>query len=159
MSHRRRPVRFGFSLMELLIVIAIILVILAIAVPKFDKARQHAQEMSAIKHIQTLHNGQVQYYSQFGRYATSLNELGPPASGQAGPAGADLIPSDLASGNKGGFLFVMQSTQGGYTINANPSVFNSTGRRTFYSDQTLVIRENWGQEPATATSKELGAVR
>jgi len=149
-KHRR-----GFSLMELLIVIAIILIILAIAVPKFDKARQGAQEMAAIRHIQTLHSAQTQYYSQFGRFATSLVELGPPASGQASPAGSDLIPSDLATGNKGGYLFVMQSTPTGYGLNANPAVYNSTGRRTFFSDQTLVIHQNWGQESATASSGEL----
>ena len=153
MNRNRR--RFGFSLMELLIVIAIILIILAIAVPKFDKARMHAQEMAALRHIGTLHSAQTQYYSQFGRNAASLAELGPPASGQAGPSGADLIPSDLASGNKGGYLFVLTTSPTGYTINANPAVFQSTGRRTFFSDQTLVIRENWGQEPATGNSKEI----
>jgi hypothetical protein len=43
----------------------------------------------------------------------------------------------------------------GYTIVAVPTVFNSTGRRTFFSDQTLVIRQNWGAEPATAQSGEI----
>jgi len=156
---RTRRRRLGFSLMELLIVVAIILVILAIAVPKYNQTSMHAREMAAIKHVQTIHNSQVQYYSQFGRFATSLNELGPPASGQEGPAGANLLPSDLASGNKGDYLFVLQTSQGGYTINANPAVYQSSGRRAFYSDQSLVIRENWGQEPATATSKELGSTR
>ncbi|MCC6393158.1 MAG: pilin, type IV, partial [Bryobacterales bacterium] len=44
---------------------------------------------------------------------------------------------------------------GGYTISAVPVAFGNTGRRTFFSDQTLVIRENWGQEPANAQSKEI----
>ena len=43
----------------------------------------------------------------------------------------------------------------GYTINANPTAFNNTGSRTFYSDQSLTIRQNFGQEPATVTSPEL----
>jgi len=150
----KRP-RAGFSLVELLIVIAIILIILAIALPRLDKARMQTQETAAIRQIQTIHTAQTQYFSQYGKYATSLAELGPPASGQAGPAGADLIPGDLAAGVKTGYQFILQGTPTGYTVNANPVVFNSTGRRTFFSDQTMVIRENWGSEPATATSKEI----
>jgi hypothetical protein len=49
----------------------------------------------------------------------------------------------------------LTGTQGGYVINANPIAYNSSGSRTFYSDQSMVIRENYGPEPATATSKEL----
>jgi len=147
--------RQGFTLIELLIVIAIILIIAAIALPKLDKARMHTQEMAAIREIATIHTAQTQYYSQFGRYAKSLQELGPPASGEAGPAAADLIPGDLAKGEKSGYRFILQPTPTGYSINANPVVYNSTGRRTFYSDQTLVIRQNWGQEPADANSEEI----
>ncbi len=145
----------GFSLIELLIVIAIILIIAAIAAPKLDKMRMHSQETAAIRQIQTIHTAETQYYSQFGKYATALTELGPPASGQAGPAAADLIPGDLAAGLKTGYKFTVQGTPTGYTVNADPVTFNGTGRRTFFSDQSLVIRENWGQEPATANSKEI----
>lgn len=145
----------GFSLIELLIVIAIILIILAIAVPKLGSARMQAQEMAALRHIETIHTAETQYFSQFGRYATTLAELGPPTSGAAGQQAADLIPGDLASGDKGGYLFTLTGTPTGYTISAVPKVFNSTGRRTFFSDQSLVKRENWGQEPATAASKEI----
>ena len=145
----------GFSLIELLIVIAIILIIAAIAAPKLDKMRMLSQESAAIQQIKTLQTAQTQYFSQFGKYATTLAELGPPQSGQAGPSAADLIPGDLALGIKTGYQFTMQGGPGGYTINTNPVTYNSTGRRTFFSDQTLVIRENWGQEPATLTSKEI----
>ncbi len=138
--------------------IAIILIILAVAVPKLTSARMQAQEMGAIQAIQTLNTAQQQYYSQFGRYANSLQELGPPTSGTPGPSAADLIPGDLALGTKQGYAFTMTTTPQGYTINANPVTFGSTGRRTFYSDQSLVKRENWTAEPAGPTSKELGSV-
>jgi type IV pilus assembly protein PilA len=147
--------RRGFSLIELLIVVSIILIIAVIALPKLDKARMYSQEMAAIRQIQTIHTAQTQYFSQYGRYATSLTELGPPASGQPSPTAADLIPGDLAKGNKSGFHFIVQGTPTGYSVNANPVVYNSTGRRTFYSDQSLVIHENWGQEPATVNNDEI----
>lgn len=147
--------RKGFTLIELLIVVAIILIIAAIAVPKINTARMHAQEMAAIEQIRTIHAGQTMYMSQFGRFATKLEELGPPTSGTPGPAAADLIPGDLAKGTKTGYNFVVQGGPNGYSVTATPQVFNSTGRRTFFSDQTLVVRENYGQEPATVNSPEI----
>jgi type IV pilus assembly protein PilA len=150
-SRRRR----GFSLIELLIVVAIIMVLAAIAVPKLNQARMYSQETAAVKQIGTIHTAETQYYSQFGKYATQMSELGPPTSGQPGPTGADLIPGDFALGKKSGYIFLLQATPTGYAINANPEAYGSSGRRSFYSDQTTVIRENWGPEPATVTSKEI----
>jgi type IV pilus assembly protein PilA len=150
---KRRQTR-GFSLIELLIVIAIILVIITIAVPKFQKAQIFVRETAAMRAIQTLHTTQVQYQSQYGRYATSLAELGPPPSGADSPAGAGLIGNDLANGIKQGYKFTIAAVPGGYTINANPVVYGADGTKTFYSDQTMVIRENFGPEPATVSSKE-----
>jgi prepilin-type N-terminal cleavage/methylation domain-containing protein len=146
---------FGFSLIELLIVIAIILIILAMALPKLNKARMTAMETGAVKAISTLHAAQAQYYSEFGKYADSLTALGPPTSGNPNASAADLISGDLASGEKGGFKYSLQITPQGYTINANPVAFNNTGSRTFFSDQSLVIRQNFGAEPATAASPEI----
>ena len=149
--------RRGFSLIELLIVIAIILIIVTVALPKLNKARMYAQETAALKAIQTINTCQVQYNSQFGRFAQSLTELGPPASGTDNASSANLISSDLATGVKQGYNFTLAGTPTGYTISAVPVSFNSTGSRTFFSDQSLVIRENYGQEPATVTSKEVGS--
>ncbi len=154
----KRRQRRGFSLIELLIVIAIILVIITIAVPKYQKTQIFVRETAAMKAIQTIHTMEIQYQSQYGRFAVSLAELGPPASGAPTPAAADLIGNDLANGVKQGYKFTVAAIPGGYTINANPVVYGSDGTKTFYSDQTMVIRENYGPEPATASSKEHGAV-
>jgi prepilin-type N-terminal cleavage/methylation domain-containing protein len=152
---RRRRARRGFSLMELLIVVAILLIIGAIAVPKLSVAMMNAREMAAVRQIHTLHTVQAQYMSQFGRYAASLAELGPPSGGQPGPAGADLIGQDFAQGVKNGYNFKLEATPTGYVVNAIPATPGTTGRRTFFSDQSGIIRENWGAEPANASSKEI----
>jgi type IV pilus assembly protein PilA len=96
---------------------------------------------------------QVQYSSQYGRFATSLKELGPPARGAANGASADLIDSSWAAGEKSGYKLTMTGNQSGYAITAVPLAYGNTGSRTFYSDQTMLIRENDGPEPATASSK------
>src|SRR5947199_2563175 len=105
----RRRNQQGFSLIELLIVIAIILIILSIALPQMSKSRMNAQEMSAIAEIRTINQAQVQYQSQFGQYATSLAQLGPPATAGAaeGPQAAGLIPSSLASSSASGYTFTL----------------------------------------------------
>ncbi len=147
----------GFSLIELLIVIAIILIILSIALPQMSKSRMHAQEMSAVAEVRTINQAQVQYQSQFGQYATAIGQLGPPATAGAAesPAASGLIPGSLASGTASGYNFTITGTPGGYSVTAVPKTFGSTGRRTFFSDQTAVIRENWGQDPASANSGEI----
>ena len=127
-----RPRRAGFSLIELLIVIAIILIILAVALPKLTKARTYAQEMAAVKAITTFIRRETQYYSQYGQYATSLAQLGPPTSGAPGPNGAELIDRDLATGEKGGFKFVLQPSQTGYSLVATPAQFGTSGTHTVF---------------------------
>src|SRR5579871_24848 len=102
MDKKRRRARTGFSLVELLIVISIILVILMVALPKFTAATMGARETAVIQAMRTLNTAQTQYMSQFGNYATTLAQLGPPPSGGPSPQGADLIPSSLAAGEKDG---------------------------------------------------------
>jgi prepilin-type N-terminal cleavage/methylation domain-containing protein len=152
----QRRNRRGFSLIELLIVIAIILIIITIAVPKLATAKRFAQETAALRAVQTINTAQVQYNSEFGRYATSLTELGPPSNGAPSASGADVIASDLSQGEKEGFKFSVTGNGNVYTIAAAPVTYGTTGTHTYYSDQTMVIRVNDGPEPATANSKEYG---
>jgi type IV pilus assembly protein PilA len=152
----RKSYRFtGFSLIELLVVIAIILIIMGMAIPQLGNARMTALEAGALRAISTIHTAQAQYQSQYGRYASTLAELGPPAIGGPTASAAGLLGAGLASGQKSGYKYSLQPTEAGYTINANPVAFNNSGRRTFYSDQSLITHQNSTAEPASAASPEV----
>jgi prepilin-type N-terminal cleavage/methylation domain-containing protein len=146
----------GFSLIELLIVIAIILIILAVALPKLTSARRFAQEMAAKQAMRTINTAQTQYYSQFGQYAVSLVQLGPPSGGNPGPNGADLIDRELAAGQKGNFRFTLTQTQTGYSVTSVPTAFGTSGTHTYYTDQSQGIHEHTGQELATPNDPMIG---
>jgi type IV pilus assembly protein PilA len=150
MNRKRR--RRGFSLIELMIVIAIMLTISAIAVHNYHKAVMHANETAAYKTIQTIHTAQVQYQTQYGRFAPSLRELGPPQNGESNQQAADLIDCNLAAGEVTGYRFNMTGNSAGYAVSAVPVTYDATGSLTFYSDQTMRIRQHKGPEPATAQS-------
>ncbi len=151
----RHSIRRGFSLVELLIVVAIILLLLAVAIPSAMNAMMNTTETIVMREVQTIYQAQTQYESQFKEYASTLAQLGPPANGVASPAAAKLIPNSLASGEKDGYQFGMSRTASGFTINANPKVFGRNGRRTFYLDQDGTLHQNWGADPATAASPEV----
>jgi type IV pilus assembly protein PilA len=123
-----------------------------------DRRQQmERQEVAAIFRVKEINIVQQQYKKFYQRYATALAELGPPKKGEAyGPNGANMLEDRLASGQVQGYVFTLKSTSPDtYTVNANPKVFGATGRRCFFSDQTMVIRQNEGSEPATANSPEL----
>jgi type IV pilus assembly protein PilA len=102
-------------------VIAIVPVILAIALPVMKSARLNAGEVAVAREVQTIGQVEIQYQSQFGKYAATLSELGPPANGAAvGPSRANLIPASLASGEKNGYVFTLRLTQDGFAINRPP---------------------------------------
>jgi type IV pilus assembly protein PilA len=150
----RRQLR-GFTLIETLIVIAVVLIMVSVAVSSGHKMMMAARETSVISEIQTIHEAQTQYYAQFNNYAANLAELGPPATGPESAEAAGLIPRHLAEGRRRGYTFTMAGNQIGYAIAAMPDVYGSSGRRTFYSDHSQVIRHNWSAEPATIASPEI----
>ncbi len=95
--------RYG-RVIELLVVIAIIpmiLIILAVALPGVTNDGRYAREMAAAKAIATIHTAESQYYSRYGRYATSLALLGPPASGSPGPGRPRVNRPGSGFGRKG----------------------------------------------------------
>jgi type IV pilus assembly protein PilA len=146
----------GFSLIELLIVVAIILIIAAIAIPNLLRSKMAANEASAVGSVRTLNTACVSYSTTYGGYPTTLANLGPATS--ATSATADLVDSVLATGTKSGYLFtyatVATDANGNvlsYTITANPVTRGTTGQRGFFSNQSGVIRAD-STTTATATS-------
>jgi type IV pilus assembly protein PilA len=144
----RRDVR-GFSLIELLIVVAIILIIAAIAIPNFLRSRMAANQASAIQSMRVVNTAEITYSSTFQvGFSSTLLQLGPPPSGIAPTtAAADLVDSLLAAGNRGGYTFIytprLPDATGnyiGYVLNANPTSPGTTGTAYYYTDESHVIR-------------------
>jgi len=139
----------GFSLIELLIVVAIILIIAAIAIPNLLRSRMAANEASAVGSLRTLNTAMVTFSVQCAGFPVGnvLTFLGPPAGG--GCVTADLIDSVLALGTKTGYIFVavgVDTDADGrgdiYTITATPSNVGTTGQRRFFTNESGVIRAN-----------------
>jgi type IV pilus assembly protein PilA len=138
----------GFSLIELLIVVAIILIIAAIAIPNLMRSKMAANEASAVGSIRTINTAEVTYSSSWGvGYAVDLPTLG----GAASPCvaivtNACLIDPILTSATKSGYTFGAKGTLAagavlnGFEASGVPVTVGQTGQRAFCSDQTGVIR-------------------
>jgi prepilin-type N-terminal cleavage/methylation domain-containing protein len=155
----------GFSLIELLIVVAIILIIAAIAIPNFLRSKMAANEASATSAMRSINTAQIAYnvtYPNIG-YAASLTVLGPASgsgdcttAGSSTSANACLVDNVLQSGTKSGYIFALNPGSGSpvttYTSLGDPQVPGTSGQRHFYSDTTGVIRSNGSVTATTADS-------
>ena len=139
----------GFSLLELLIVVAIILIIASVSVPNLLRARMAANDVAAVTSLRALNTACFMYLTAYGGYPPTLTSLGSPPGGSLTSAtAADLIDSVLASGSKSGYTFTYTAgaAVGGqistYTVVADPITRGATGQRGFFTDQTGAIRAN-----------------
>jgi prepilin-type N-terminal cleavage/methylation domain-containing protein len=140
----------GFSLIELLIVVAIILIIAAIAIPNLLRSRIAANQASAVGSLRTLNTAEITYLSTYNvGFTATLSYLAPPA-GAANPTStaAGLIDSVLALGSKSGYSFTYSPGASDSTGRINTYSFtavpitNSTGTNRYFTDQSGVIRQN-----------------
>ncbi|HXU36840.1 MAG TPA: prepilin-type N-terminal cleavage/methylation domain-containing protein [Blastocatellia bacterium] len=134
----------GFSLVELLIVVVIIGVIAAVAIPGLQKARRYAQSGSAIQSLRTVTTAQILYQRRYNVYG-SLAQLGPEGT----------IDPSLAVGDKSGYTFtlILSSDLKHFTCNGDPQQDPGTGD-FFFVDETTVIRSNTGS-PADVNSNPI----
>jgi type IV pilus assembly protein PilA len=147
MNIRNRK-RKGFSLIELLIVVTIILIIAAIAIPNLVRNKIQANETAAVGAMRTLNESVLLYLNTYGGFPHALSDMGPGSGGPgATSASADLIDSVLASGVKSGYRFTYAAVATdpagnvlSYTITATPVVPGSSGQRSFFTDQSGTIR-------------------
>jgi prepilin-type N-terminal cleavage/methylation domain-containing protein len=154
----------GFSLIELLIVVAIILIIAAIAIPNLLRSRIAANQASAVGSLRTLNTAEITYSSTYNvGFTSALSYLAPDATGTSPTStAAGLIDSVLAAGAKSGYNFAY--TPGAsdatgrintYSFTATP-VSNSTGTNYYYTDQSGVIRQNSTTTAASTDSPIAG---
>jgi type IV pilus assembly protein PilA len=155
----------GFSLIELLIVVAIILIIAAIAIPNLLRSKMAANEASAVASLRTYNTAIVSYQTTYGTDpATNFAQLGPSSSPTS--SAADLVDNLLGSAapNKSGYVFTYTPTAPSgsstavtqYTVVAYPQTYNVTGQRNFFTDQSGVIRQSTTSTQSDVNSTPIG---
>jgi prepilin-type N-terminal cleavage/methylation domain-containing protein len=144
----------GFSLIELLIVVAIILIIAAIAIPNLLSSRKAANEASAVGSIQAIKSAEYAYFSTYPTVGyspdiTNLGGTGNPCVASSAAAcllDAALVNATPGTGAKSGYVFLATGISGGTTLNgafvaaASPTVAQQTGNRDFCSTDDGVLR-------------------
>ncbi len=151
----------GFSLIELLIVVAIILIIAAIAIPNLLRSRMAANEASAVGSLRTINTAEVTFSTTY----PSVGFAALAALGGAAPCttalstAACLIDDTLATGTKSGYTFAATTSGTApfvqYSATGIPSVVGQSGQRGFYSDQSGVIRYDAAGAAPTSSSPAL----
>jgi type IV pilus assembly protein PilA len=153
----------GFSLIELLIVVAIIMIIVAISIPDLLRSKMAANQASAVSSLRVVNSSEIMYNSSYQKgYSSTLAALkAPPAGSQPSVSAAAMVDDVLGSGVKSGYTFIYtpgtQDSQGNYqsyTVQANPTAPGSTGEVYYFTDSSFVIRFN-NAHPATSTDTAL----
>jgi prepilin-type N-terminal cleavage/methylation domain-containing protein len=162
----------GFSLIELLIVVAIILIIAAIAIPNLLRSRMSANNSAAASTMRTINTSEVTYSTNYASqgYAPDLKTLGPPTGGcpTTGPTSAAACLLDSTVGcqagtgggacPKGGFNYYLTSDStgapfGNYIATADPITWESTGNKTYCSLADAVIKSHTGASASVGAAE------
>lgn len=150
----------GFSLLELMIVLALIVIIAAIAIPSMKEAKINADEASAVASLRAINTAEVSYEAAYGGYADTLANLGGAEPCTKSAETACLLDQSLAGGVKAGYRFVAVggNPSGGantsYVVGAAPEVYERTGKRIFCSTEKNVIRVDLNKSGSTMPPSE-----
>ena len=120
----------GFTLIELMIVVAIIAIIAAIAIPSLLNARKAGNEASAISSLRTLSTVNNMYRTRYQSFSSSLANL----------STAGYIDAVLGAGTKSGYAFTYSGSTNTWTVSATPSTSGTTGDRGFFVNESGVVR-------------------
>jgi prepilin-type N-terminal cleavage/methylation domain-containing protein len=137
-KHRAQRSR-GFTLLELMLVVTVIGIVAAMALPGFANARKHANEASAISSLRTFSSAETQYRTRFGLYA-AVPEL----------ASGGFVDDSFSDGERSGYRFISSAGPSDVTwaITAQPVSPGVSGNRWFRVDESGVIRVKDGAAPS-----------
>ena len=136
----------GFSLIELLIVVAIVLVISAIAIPSYLRSRMQANEASAVGSVRMINTSAITYSSTYVSvgFPTNMADMGGAIPCSPSSTTACILEDTIAQGTKSGYAFVWTGDGAtpsvAYSLTGTPLVVGGSGQRMFCTDQTSVIR-------------------
>ena len=137
----------GFTLIELMIVVAIIAIIAAIAIPNLLRSKMQSNESAAISNLKAIAGAQVTYHAANNEYAIAFADL----TGGTPP----FLDGNWDATPKSGYLFTMGGTVDDFTCNADPTTMDKTGSKGFFVDSTAQVRAEVGAA-ATAVSTPIG---
>ncbi|HUZ05601.1 MAG TPA: type II secretion system protein [Acidobacteriaceae bacterium] len=161
LKRRNEHRQHGYTLMELLIVMSVILILMAIAIPNYMNMRSQANETSALQSLRAINSAEIQYETDYpaNGFSCNLSQLGgDPKAGAPSPQGAQLLSNDLSSGFKSGYTFTIgnctkvtvnnQDVYTSFEVTAVPQSVGKTGHRGFCMDQTGEMKS----DPAGGTN-------
>jgi len=145
----------GFALIELLVVVAVIMIVAAIAIPNLLRAKGAANSTSAVSTLKTINTAEQMYFTSCATYAPDLLALGPPSTAGATPGCTDAAPADLvdavvaglsATNAKSNYIltYAAGTANGSYTILADPDTSIPLNPNHYFTDQSGVIRLSVG---------------